>query len=80
MNDQTQKLVTSLIIRLEAVRRRITILDSLSGLLLTVGSVSALWLIFVLVEAGLWLPSAARISLLAAGVITVIVLLVYFVF
>lgn len=79
MNDQTQKLVASLVERLEAVRRRMTILDSLSGLLLTVGSVSALWLIFVLVEAGLWLPSAARVSLLAASVFTVIVFLVYFV-
>lgn len=79
MSDQTLKLVAAIRARLEATRRRITVLDSVAGLLLTIGIGSGLWLILVSLEAGFWLPPTVRVVTLSILGLTISGLLLYFV-
>ena len=55
-------------------------MDSLSGLLMTIGIGAILWLVLISLEAGLWLPSSVRVGLLVLLLLTVSVVLVFYVF
>ncbi|MCZ6758129.1 MAG: hypothetical protein O7C39_07585, partial [Bacteroidetes bacterium] len=79
MSDQTLKLVAAIRARLEATRRRITVLESVAGLLLTIGIGSGLWLILVSLEAGFWLPPTVRVVTLSILGLTISGMLMYFV-
>ncbi len=60
MSEHTLNLIEIIRKRLQAATRRITLADLLYGLILTLGIVSAIWLISVAVEAGFWLGTTPR--------------------
>ena len=60
MSEQTLTLVQAIRQRLQAAIRRITLADLLYGLVLTLGIVSALWLLSTAIEAGFWLGTTPR--------------------
>ncbi|GMQ80867.1 MAG: hypothetical protein BMS9Abin05_0296 [Rhodothermia bacterium] len=80
MSDQTLRLVAAIRARLEATRRRITFLDALAGVLLTIGIWAALWLLLVSLEAGFWLPPAVRVGFLVLLLLAISVSFSYYVF
>ncbi|MFB3133170.1 MAG: hypothetical protein ACE10K_11665, partial [Rhodothermales bacterium] len=60
MSEQTLSLVQAIRQRLQTAIRRITLAELLYGFVLTLGIVSAIWLLSAAVEAGLWLGSTPR--------------------
>ena len=60
MSEQTLDLVQVIRQRLRAAIRRITLADLLFGLVLTLGTVAAVGLIAVAIEAGFWLDATPR--------------------
>ena len=60
MSEQTLHLVQVIRHRLQAAIRRVTIADLLYGLVLTLGIISAYWLVSAAVEAGFWLGTTPR--------------------
>ena len=78
MSEQTLTLVQAIRQRLQAAIRRITLADLLYGLVLTLGIVSALWLISAAVEAGFWLGTTPRSVVFWVFLIVTLGLAIYF--
>lgn len=60
MSEQTLNLIQSIRHRLHAISRRITLAEFLYGLVLTLGILSAIWLVSTAIEAGFWLGTTPR--------------------
>ena len=78
MSEQTLNLVEVIRQRLQAATRRITLADLLFGLVLTLGIISAIWLISVAIEAGFWLGTTPRSIVFWAFLIVTLGLAGYF--
>ncbi len=66
MSEQTARLVARLRDRLRQTTRRMTWAEVAFGTAVAVGAVASVWLLATLLEAGLWLGTAARTALAAA--------------
>lgn len=60
MNDQTQRVIRSIVDRLGRATRRITLAELLSGVVLMVAALASAWVVLAGAEALLWLGSRAR--------------------
>ena len=78
MSEQTLQLVERLRQRLRAAMRRMTLAEALFGLVLTLGIVSAYWVLSVALEAGFWLGGSVRAALFWTGALIAAGLFVYF--
>ncbi|WP_457651996.1 DUF4175 family protein [Rhodocaloribacter sp.] len=78
MSQQTFQLVERLRQRLRAAMRRMTLAEALFGLVLTLGVVSAYWVLSVALEAGFWLDGSVRAVLFWTGALMATGLFVYF--
>jgi chromosome segregation ATPase len=66
MSEQTARLVARLRDRLQRTTRRMTWAELAFGIVVAVGAVAGGWLVATLLEASLWLGTAARTALAAA--------------
>ena len=66
MSEQTARLVARLRTRLRQTTRRMTWAELAFGAVVAVGAVAGIWLIAAVLEASLWLGTAARTALAAA--------------
>lgn len=78
MSEQTFQLVERLRQRLRAAMRRMTLAEALFGLVLTLGIVSAYWVLSVALEAGFWFGGSVRAALFWTGALMATGLFVYF--
>ena len=78
MSEHTLQLVERLRQRLRAAMRRMTLAEALFGLVLTLGILSAYWVLSAALEAGLWLDGSVRAVLFWTGVLTATGLFVFF--
>ncbi|MFQ5572477.1 MAG: DUF4175 family protein, partial [Rhodothermales bacterium] len=78
MSEQTLHLVRIIRQRLQAAIRRITLADLLFGLAVTLGIISAIWLIATAVEAGFWLDATPRMVLFWVFLLVTVGLVGYF--
>ncbi len=79
MSEQTARLVDRLRRRLRAAVRRVTLADLAYGAVVTLGAAAAGWLLSVLVEAGFWLASPARLAMAGVLFLFIAALTAYFV-
>ncbi len=78
MSEQTARLVDRLRARIKRTIRRVTLADAAFGAAVLVGTLAAVWLLSVAVEAGLWLGTTPRTALaLVIGGVTVAVIGLY---
>ena len=66
MSEETARLVARLRDRLQHTTRRLTLAELAFGVAVAVGAVAGVWLAATLLEASLWLGTAARTALAAA--------------
>ena len=78
MSEQTLTLVQAIRQRLQAAIRRITLAELLYGVVLTLGIVSAIWLLSAAVEAGFWLGTTPRSVVFWVFLIVTLGVAVYF--
>lgn len=78
MSEQSLELLDGIRRRLHHAARRITLADLLFGGVLTLGITSALWLISIAVEAGLWLETGTRTLLFWSVAGAICALVVYY--